>query len=453
MHFNIRGPDVINRCDQKPAPGSYEELLSSLYDDFAREYFTLHELREVMKLAAAAEWIRKRNASFRLPAEGRIDWHSPARVPGLVYLYMTKQRVVTSANGGVRLTPFPPGSVNETFNDPSVVDARHLPLIKAPPPDLARSALAKVAAPPPTASPIGWVKSTSIKGQDLQVVSLTPGAAASAGQLQLSRSSDQSAASLSATNNLAAEAGEYRRLIAATSDPTIQAGYRLGLARVLHEQGDDAAAIKEVRQAQSLAPNHPGLLVLAAEAQLKSGDTKGAIDSLRRYVALAPYNWPAKSLLSELEAQEQFGVMPRPVADPGVGSRSGIAWKSKSQLVGLANVMAEPGAAPCWDISKGCRQGAATVPQFASRLPPLPPLPPQYKTDKAAIELWNKQIAAYDDFTKTQHSLNDIAFKKETNSATPKDLADEAKLLDDQAKKQKEIDENKEKMKQYVLVD
>jgi PDZ domain len=88
MRFNIRelGPDLQ---DSSSKPGGYEELLTSLYDDLAQEYFTLHELREAAKLAAAAQWLHRKKPSLRFPSEGRVQWLGPNRVPGVVYIYLS----------------------------------------------------------------------------------------------------------------------------------------------------------------------------------------------------------------------------------------------------------------------------------------------------------------------------------------------------------------------------
>jgi PDZ domain len=125
MRFNIReesgrasdgsGKDLPNKS------GSYEELLTSLWDNLEEEYPTLHELHESAKLAAAAKWILLQNSSVTLPKEGRVSWQGPSKVPGLVFFEMTpdssratKTKVTIIANGGVSLTPFPQAGVNNS---------------------------------------------------------------------------------------------------------------------------------------------------------------------------------------------------------------------------------------------------------------------------------------------------------------------------------------------------
>ncbi len=141
MRFNIRdheggsasgsaaaraGRDLPNK------PGSYEDLLTSLWDDFEVEYPTLHELRETAKLAAAARWMLSHDSKTSLPLEGRTHWQGPKKVPGLVFmelapdptLGMSKTRVTTIASGGVSEAP-PADLMGDPYpSDPSVVDLR-----------------------------------------------------------------------------------------------------------------------------------------------------------------------------------------------------------------------------------------------------------------------------------------------------------------------------------------
>lgn len=129
MRFNIREEDTK---DVPNRPGSYEELLTSLWNDFEVEYPTLHELRETAKLAAAARWMLMRNPAAALPGEGRVQWQGPTKVPGLMFMElapdpqkgMNKTHVTTIAEGGVSEAP-PVNFVGEPFpSDTSVVDLR-----------------------------------------------------------------------------------------------------------------------------------------------------------------------------------------------------------------------------------------------------------------------------------------------------------------------------------------
>jgi hypothetical protein len=107
-------------------PGNYGELLTSLYDDLARESAALHEFRECAKLAEVARWLAGRRPGLRLPREGRVAWRGPESMPGFVYEYMGapdgggRHTVSVYATGGASfklgLTAFP--------QDAGVVDLR-----------------------------------------------------------------------------------------------------------------------------------------------------------------------------------------------------------------------------------------------------------------------------------------------------------------------------------------
>jgi hypothetical protein len=127
MRFNVRELGADGR-DLPNAPGGYEELLTRLYEPISRQFAVFHEVQEAAKLAAAAKWIQGRKPGFRLPAEGRVAWSGPSRVPGLVYIYMYPDEALHThvhfiAAGGVSLVPFPQGSSANPFaDDSSVVD-------------------------------------------------------------------------------------------------------------------------------------------------------------------------------------------------------------------------------------------------------------------------------------------------------------------------------------------
>lgn len=90
-----------------PALQEYADELTSLYDDFAREYPVLHELRECMKVMAVAKWLKGRGVSLRFPAEGRAYWNPPVEIPGIVHISIAKERAdfgsVIRVLGGVDL--------------------------------------------------------------------------------------------------------------------------------------------------------------------------------------------------------------------------------------------------------------------------------------------------------------------------------------------------------------
>lgn len=116
VRVNIREYDKAGR-NLPAVTGGYGDLLTSLYPALAQKYPVLHELREVGKLAVVADWIKKRNRTFRLPKEGRQVFVTPATLPGVVYLNLALVQRVGSGNttlsavGGVSLAAPPPGGM------------------------------------------------------------------------------------------------------------------------------------------------------------------------------------------------------------------------------------------------------------------------------------------------------------------------------------------------------
>lgn len=116
VRVNVREYDKAGR-DLPVVSGGYGDLLTSLYPMFAQKYPVLHELREVGKLAAVADWIRKRSRGFRLPRQGRQTLTVPASLPGVVYLNLALVQRAGAANttlsavGGVSLAAPPAGGL------------------------------------------------------------------------------------------------------------------------------------------------------------------------------------------------------------------------------------------------------------------------------------------------------------------------------------------------------
>jgi tetratricopeptide (TPR) repeat protein len=453
MRFNIREEGIINRCDKQPVQGSYEALLSSLYDDLAQEYFTLHELRELMKAAATVDWIRRREPSLRLPTDGRVAWRPPAKIPGLVYIYLARKpssgstTIVTSAIGGVRLTPFPPGTVVQSANDTSVTSLQRSSVVSVPRKDYGLNGIATLAPPSQLASltrPVGWVDRTTINGRDATVVSVVTSRATD--RLQVAHEVDTATATAWSANGLEAEARQYRRLIAMTPDPVQQAAYRLMLARVLHSQGDDSAAIKEVKEAQGLAPSHPMLLLLYAEIQRNAGDTKAAIESLKQYLARDPANRSAAHLLQKLEAEQRSGAgAPNVPASGPVGAFGTQVAKHD----------------PTWDAAhvdaKGyCFDNKCPLPSWQIQVSrrPLPPtpapvkLPPGAERNPVIKNLDDQQKAAIANLVKTKDALNQL--ESESTPTAPGTRPSQPELRDQYAKDQKKVEEVQKRLEQEL---
>jgi hypothetical protein len=191
MQFNIREIGAAGR-NLPPEPGDYQELLTSLYDDLARQFFVLHELREAAKVAGVAEWIRARAPGYRLPASGQSPWRAPATLPGLMFMYVggwtagsTTAPVTTFATGGVAVSPYRQwGAFFDGMApvDSSIVDLRRLPLTsgKGPsaltPPSYTNTEYSRIMRHtidvPPPPPPDGWVGQARNGEQTLRLVSV-----------------------------------------------------------------------------------------------------------------------------------------------------------------------------------------------------------------------------------------------------------------------------------------
>lgn len=307
MRFNIR--EMKDGRSVPAAPGPYEELLTSLYDDLAQEFPVLHELRETAKLKAAAQWLKTHKPDVRLPAVGRSRWNGPSKVPGLIYFTWTPKprpgSIVASmmAMGGVSLV-LPDRTIPV---DASVVDLRPSRLVAVP--ESGPAVLRKIVPLPieaPVPRPVGWVTSEEAGEQTVTAVSVVVEESGrdTSTAVRLGRSLEEEAAILWRTDDLEGAEHAYRELVEQYSnDPGKAAAYRMLWAQVLHEKGDDAAAIKELNAAVRLAPDHPLVHLLLGKALYESGDRQGAIQALKHYLALDPQNQAAANLLRELGGQ------------------------------------------------------------------------------------------------------------------------------------------------------
>lgn len=130
MRFNIRERGKDGR-DLPVRSGSYEALLTRLYDSFSREFPALHEAREAAKMAYAARWLKTRAPSFALPSSGRQSWDVPQRVPGAMFVAWSPKQpvsggaaVAVSAMGGFsfQLPPVPDvGPSGPVAVDPNLI--------------------------------------------------------------------------------------------------------------------------------------------------------------------------------------------------------------------------------------------------------------------------------------------------------------------------------------------
>lgn len=306
MRFNIREKGR-ERASDPPAPDSYEHLLTSLYDDLAREFPDLHELREAAKLAAVAEWIESRRPGFRLPKAGRVSWNGPAKVPGLMYLYMhspdpgTNFTLTWMPLGGLILSPFPSGSVREIIStDPAVVDLRPAPRPGSVPFLVPRESGRPVTAP----QPIAWTTLLEHDGKTFTAATVVvePGLRDAPATVERGRNDDD-ALTLWKAGDLEAAIKAYRRIINSPQAEVLdRVAAHLALVQIFDEKGDSASAMRELDAARKLAPNFSGFILANIMYLNRRGDSAAAAAELRRYLALEPGNQAAARALAQIEA-------------------------------------------------------------------------------------------------------------------------------------------------------
>ena len=123
MKINIEKYESGRRSVANPQLTAYADLLTACYDDIAREYPVLHQLRECTKMVAVAQWLKRRGYTVSLPRAGREVVNLPAELPGVMYMVMAIKQgpagEILTAAGGVdfsgdngwkytpRDTPFP----------------------------------------------------------------------------------------------------------------------------------------------------------------------------------------------------------------------------------------------------------------------------------------------------------------------------------------------------------
>ena len=315
MRFNMR--EMRDGRDLSPRSGSYEALLTSVYDDLAHEFPVLHELRETAKLKAVANWLKRIRPDFSLPVSGRTMWQGPSKVPGLVYFVWSTRplpgRAVASmiAMGGVCLTrdcrnlrsdiAFPV--------DTSVVDLRPHHVV-APPRD-GLGTLGDILNLPdetPMPMPAGWVTHDQ---SGITAITLRADSIDRTGptETRLGKDLEDQALILWKAKDLEGAEAAYLRLENRfQGDPEMVAKMKLLRARVLHEKGDEAAAVVLLNDGALLDPDNPLLTMMLAESLEKSGDRQGAIAALRKVLAMHPDNNATAKLLAELEGTARPGA-------------------------------------------------------------------------------------------------------------------------------------------------
>ncbi len=331
LRFNIR--EMKGGRSVPAPPGSYEKLLTSLYDNFAKEFPVLHELRETAKLKAAAEWLKTHKPNLRFPAAGRVPWNGPSKVPGLIYFTWTPNprpgSVVASmvAMGGVSLV-LPPrleSSTGVTIPlvpvDGLIVDLRPDRLVAVPKVGPARlTKFVPESAQGSIPRPLGWVTKGEVDGETVTAVTLVVGEGEEDGPTVLRRGSalDAQALIVWKRNDLEGAKQLCRRLARQSQDdPFKRAGYLALLGRILAENGEYEAAKRELDKAKQLAPDHPIFFMLNAEILVESGNIEEAISELEHYLSLDPENQAAAKVLGELrEGWKGLRITPAASGEP-----------------------------------------------------------------------------------------------------------------------------------------
>jgi len=350
IRVNIR-EKAPREGDLPAVPGGYEELLTSLYDEFAVEFPVLHELREAAKIAAAADWLKAKRPNVTLPDAGRIVWDGQDRAPGFLYLTWSPQErpgrlaMALSAMGGIDFEVKAPKDrilVTAPKDIVGVADDMSTPVV-----DLSPIAKAlNLPAETPVPQPVGWVTKETHEGQEVTAVSFIPPAdpAEAPASVEVQQHAGDKALILWKANDLEGAKSALMDEVQNASDPRAKANAMMMLAQILHESGDDAEAVNKLNEALQLDPKNPLLDLLIAKEKYDTGDQAGAEEVLKKYVALHPENPAAAKLLADLQrppadgttASTPAGTAPfsRPLQEAAGVSTDGIseALKAHSDL-------------------------------------------------------------------------------------------------------------------------
>jgi tetratricopeptide (TPR) repeat protein len=312
MKINIEKYESGRRSVANPQLTAYADLLTACYDDIAREYPVLHQLRECTKMVAVAQWLKRRGHTVSLPRAGREVVNLPAELPGVMYMVMAVKQgpvgeILTAAGGvdfsgdnGWKYTPRDTAFPQEDLVDRTGRQIRE---------KLQQISGRKIEAPMPR--PMAGIKTEEIGTQKVTTVTVATGAGAegSAPAVRLQRSPEQDAVLLWKADDLTGAEMALRKLIeSAGGDVRYAASLHAWLAQILHEKGDDAGAIKELNEAARLAPDLPIFQLLRAKSMVESGDLAGAQAALLNSLELDPKNQGAARLLADVQARQKGGA-------------------------------------------------------------------------------------------------------------------------------------------------
>ena len=246
MKINIEKYESDRRSVAHPQLSAYADLLTACYDDIAREYPVLHQLRECTKMVAVAQWLKQRGYTVSLPRAGREGVNLPVELPGVIYMVMAIKQasvgeILTAAGGvdfsgdnGWKYTPR-----DTAFPQDDLVDRTGRQIREK----LQQISGRKIEAPMPR--PMAGIKTEEIGGQKVTTVTVATGAGAegSAPAVRLQRSPEQDAVLLWKADDLTGAEQALRKLIeSAGGDVRYAASLHAWLAQILHEKGDDARA-------------------------------------------------------------------------------------------------------------------------------------------------------------------------------------------------------------------
>jgi hypothetical protein len=434
-----------------PQLNEYAGLLTECYDDIAREYPVLYQLRESTKMVAVAQWLKKQGFTLSMPVAGRERVDLPTEVPGVIYMVMAIKpssvgEILTAAGGvdfcgdrGWRYTrkeiqpsqsDFVEGTIGQTREKVEQIFNR------------------KIDAPVP--QPLGWVTTKAAGGQKVTTVTISTSGTKlnTSSSVRLQQSLEEQAAFLWKSDDLDGAEQAYRKLIESCSgDVKYCASLRLILAQVLHEKGDDARAIEQVKEADRVAPGLPLAKLLLAKALLDQGDLENGKKELQNYLSFDPNNQAAAKILAELQER----MKQKSVAVTSVPPTA-VPLTPFNQAVGLVSTSVLEG--PYEEMKKGSELTGITVTplKLSGKRPPRIPEP------LAKTEGWQKLQAEdeklnkdYQDIEKslqeTEKTLKELRAKKDSREEERSKLErQESQLKQEQASVKEKIETLEQEM-------
>jgi tetratricopeptide (TPR) repeat protein len=307
MRFHIERYAAGHKSVADPQLHAYAQMLTSVYDDIAREHPILEELRESAKVVALANWLRQRGYTVKLPRAGREIVALPREVPGIMYMVMAVQQgpsgEILTAAGGIDYAG--DGAMHYQRDDA----ASHFTALGDAAGQAVRARMARLfprTADLPQPEPMARVERDKPDGaaRNSVTISAHPTLQDFAGDIEMRGGTDGAALQLWKAGDLDAAEAAYRKLIDANSadSPYVAALHGL-LAQILHEKGDDTRALAELDLALRLRPDNALLLILYAKAAVDAGDLAGGIEAMKKAIALDPNNGAARQVLADIEAR------------------------------------------------------------------------------------------------------------------------------------------------------